>query len=154
MAIETGSLIILNLRDGGAIRLLFPEQLESEDSANYSAVDISSGLKPLFFENREPGEIKLDDVLLDGTRGYISVEPEIEKLNKLLQPDSQTGAPPPLQIMANSWSRRCVLVTLRVNRTFFTPQGECIRALVSLTLKEIRGLTVPTGGRRLGGLAR
>lgn len=152
--VEAGKLVILNLRDGGNIKLRFPEQVSSEDAVSYEESDVAGGLAPLSYINSQPQETTLEKLLIGNPVGSDSVEPEIKKLRDWMRPREGEGSPPPLQIVAQDWTMRGVLVRLSTNREFFTPQGVCIRAYLTLTFREIPGLTAQTGGKRLGGVAR
>lgn len=144
---------IINLRDGGEVRLLFPGEINTEDQTNWEAADVAGGLKPLSFGNVEAQKITINDLAIDKTREGASVEPEIETLRKWMRSNEQNGSPPALQIVTVGWQQRCVLSSLNVKRSFFTKEGVCIRAYLSLTFDELRssGLQIETTTKRRSG---
>lgn len=137
---------IINLRDGGDVRLLFPEEITTDDRANWNAADVASGVKPLSFGNTEPQQITIDNLCIDYTRTNESVENEIETLRKWMRPNARNGSPPDLQVITAGWQARVVLSGLNVRRNFFTKEGVCIRAYLSLTFDELppSGLQIET----------
>lgn len=150
---ENDGFLIINLREGGSVKLLFPNEIGTEDKTNWEAADVTGGLKPLSFANSETQKITIQEVAVDNTRTNVSVEPTIEKLRAWMRSSPKTGSPPPLQIITTGWQQRCVLSGLTVKRAFFTKTGICIRAYLSLTFDELQstGLQVEvTPARRSG----
>lgn len=136
---ETGFSII-NLRDGGGeVRLLFPEEIETSDRANWQDADVAGGVKPIFFANSETQKISIRELCIDNTRTNESVEPTIEKLRSWMRPKGRESSPPVLQILTAGWQQRCVLTEMSVKRVFWTTGGICIRAFLTLTFEEIAG---------------
>ncbi len=137
--------MIINLLTGAKIILpIFPNEIETQDSANWEEIDVTSGLKPLLYANRQPQELSFDAVI-DNTKQGNSVEPEIQKLRECLMSSAElngvvgnNNAPPPLQIMTAGFQQRVVLKDLTVNRNFFTTAGVAIRANISLSFWELR----------------
>jgi hypothetical protein len=149
MAVEAGSLTIVNLRDGGSLKLRFPAEINTDDRTNWNSYDVAGGLKPLSFANVEPQNISFDDLVLDNSIIQESVEPTIEKLRGWMRPRSERdGSPPQLQIATVGWSQRAVLTSLQVRREFFTPAGTCIRAYLQISFEEISDPTRGVGGVR------
>lgn len=149
---ENTGFSIINLRDGGEVRLLFPEEVTTDDRANWEAADIAGGVKPLLFGNSEPQQIKINELCLDHTRTNQSVEPIIEDLRSWMRSNERAGSPPPLQIVTAAWQQRGVLSELAVKRAFFTKEGVCIRAYLSLTFEELGStLQIETTIRRRSG---
>ena len=133
-----GFVTILNLRDGGSIDLRFPEKIRNDDAINYEEQDVAGGVKPLDYANRNPQEIVLDNLVLDNTLTNKSVEPELQKLRKLCETDPKHGDPPPLQLVTAGWDARVRLTNLSVERERHTSSGECLRARLQITFKELR----------------
>lgn len=150
---ENTGFSIINLRDGGEVRLLFPEDIKTSDRANWEAADVAGGLKPLVFGNTEPQQINIGELCIDHTRTNRSVEPTIETLREWMRSSERHGSPPDLQIVTTGFQQRCVLSGLEVRRAFFTTEGVCIRAYFNLTFDELKmsGLQIePTTRRRSG----
>jgi hypothetical protein len=134
---ETGFSII-NLREAGEVRLLFPQEIKTDDRSNWQDADVAGGLKPLFFANTEPQRISVDELMIDYTRTNASVEGEIETLRSWMRPQNNQSSPPPLLVLTKDWQARCVLTEMNVKRSFFTKEGVCVRAYLSLSFEEIR----------------
>ena len=135
---QADGFLIINLREGGSVKLLFPNEISSDDRTNWEAAEVAGGVKPLAFANVEAQKITIEEVTLDNTRTNQSVEPTIEKLRSWMRSSAATGSPPPLQIITTGWQQRCVLSGLTVKRAFFTKPGVCIRAYLSLTFDELQ----------------
>lgn len=150
--LENTGFSIINLRDGGEVRLLFPDAITTDDRTNWETADIIGGYKPLSFANIEPQKIKFDDLCVDHTRTNITVEPTIETLREWMRSNERNGSPPPLQIITSAWQQRGVLSELSVKRAFFTKEGVCIRAYLTMTFDELQmsGLQIEPGRRRSG----
>lgn len=150
---ENTGFSIINLRDGGEVRLLFPEEITSEDRTSWETADVAGGVKPLSFANSEPQKITINDLCMDNTRTNASTEPDIKTLRSWMRSDERNGSPPALQIVTSGWQQRVVLSELSVKRSFFTKEGVCVRAYLSLTFDEIpaNGLAIETTTRRRSG---
>lgn len=150
---ENTGFLIVNLRDGGEVALLFPDEINTSDRTNWEKGDVAGGLKPLSFGNAEPQTVTINDLCIDHTRTNRSVEPTIETLREWMRAEPGKGSPPDLQLITSGWTQRGILTELSIKRNFFTPEGVCIRAYLSLTFDELpmRGLQIePTPKRRSG----
>lgn len=140
-------IVLVNLDDGESyVFQFFPNKVSTNDQSNWQAQDVTTGVKPLQYGNREPQRIEIPDVLLDGSDTGESVEPDIKELRSLLL-EKDGGVPPALLYICGRDQRRVVLVELRVERELFNQQGEPVRARASLTLQEhlrIERVTVTT----------
>lgn len=137
---ETGFSII-NLREAGEVRLLFPAEIKTDDRANWQAADVSNAVKPIFYANNDGQKISIDELTLDYTRTNASVEDGIETLSSWMRPqigDAAGAPPPPLLILTKGWQARAVLTEMSVKRSFFTKEGICVRAYLSLSFEEIK----------------
>lgn len=133
-----GTLTLLNLIGSEAIEFAtFPTQIQTEDGTNWDEIDVASHTKPLVYANRNPQQVTIDDLLLDGKLSNQSVESQIEQLRDLMK-EGDNGMPPPLQVLTEGWSQRVVLKDMRVTREFFKESGAVTRARVSLTLLELQ----------------
>lgn len=149
---ENTGFSIVNLRDGGEVRLWFPKEIATQDRTNYEAADVAGGMKPLSFGNVEPQQITINDLCIDHTRTNRSVEPTIETLREWMRGSEQNGAPPDLQIITVGWQSRAVLSGLDVRREFFVG-GVCVRAYFNFTFDELKTNELqiqPTTRRRSG----
>jgi hypothetical protein len=142
MATDAGNLTIINLRGGGAVKLQFPEEITSEDRANWNGADVANALKPLLFANVEPQKISISDLCIDNTRTNESVEPQIAKLRSWMRAGERDSSPPPLQIITVGFQQRVVLTELRARRQFFTPVGVCVRVYLTMTFEELQSAGV------------
>lgn len=149
---ENTGFSIINLRDGGEVRLWFPEEINTDDSANWETADVAGGTKPSSFGNSEPQQISINDLCIDNTRTNASVEPTIETLNLWMRSDEKNGAPPDLMILTAGWQKRAVLTKLSVKRNFFH-EGVCVRAYLSLSFDALpsSGMQIEVTPRRRSG---
>lgn len=150
---NTGFSIINLTAGGGEVKLIFPEEVNTEDRSNWESVDVANALKPLFFANIEPQKITIDKLCIDNSHSLESVEPVIAKLRNWMRVKERESAPPVLQILTAGWQQRCVLTGMSVKRSFWTNNGICIRAYLNLTFEEYQtsGLQIePTTRRRSG----
>lgn len=136
--LNSHALIILNVRSGERVSLWFPERLTSSDSINFESLDVAGGAKPAFYANREAQEIELENLTIDGTGTNKSIEPLIEQILNWRETDSRFGSPPPLQILTADSALKVVLTSASIEREFYSPEGVCLRARVSLTFTELR----------------
>lgn len=138
MANEAGNLTIINLRDGGSIKLQFPEEIRTEDRTNWESPGVANALKPLLFANVEPQKIDIQDLCIDNTtKSNESVEPTIAKLRSWMR-SGERSSPPVLQLVTVGFQQKVVLTELQARRQFFTAQGVCIRVYLSMTFEELK----------------
>ena len=135
---------------GGTTEFRFPQQIETEDNANWREQDTVGGTQPLFFVNVAPGELSIQGLLLDGTETNTSVTPQIEELRDLLR-RTKSGTPSILLAAWGDETFRGVLVNLHAKRLLCDYDGAPLRAEVSFRLREIQGRVRP---RRSGAVRR
>lgn len=114
----------------------FPTGWETEDRANWEPQNVSIGTKPLFYSNRDPQRITINDVLLDSEAGE-SISSDIKELHALMK-ETDRGTPPPLLFICGDMQQRVVLEELRVEAQQFDRDANLLRARVSMTLLEIQ----------------
>jgi hypothetical protein len=114
----------------------FPPGISTEDRANWEPQNVTIGTRPLFYSNREPQRITISDVLLNSDSEE-SITKDIEELRALMK-ETDRGSPPPLLFICGDWQERVVLEELRIEKQFFDPQANLLRARVSLTLLELQ----------------
>ena len=138
-----GKFVLVNLiSQGDYIFDIFPRSVTTQDRANWQPQETTIGVKPLFYANREPRQITVDEVFLDSTNTNQSLTPEIKALRQLMA-ETERGTPPPLLAAWGDRQERCVLTELNIEEQFFTPDSKPIRAKVRLTLTQLQ----PTGER-------
>lgn len=143
MTNDAGKLTIYNLRDGGEVRLHFPEEITTSDRTNWNGADVANALKPLLFANVEPQKISLKDLCIDNTRTNESVEPTIARLRSWMRAGGEReSSPPPLQIITVGFQQRVILSELSARRQFFTTEGICIRVYLTMSFEELRGAAI------------
>jgi hypothetical protein len=121
----------------------FPESIETSHGANWREQDTVGGVQPLFYVNSAPGELSIGGLLLDGTSIGASVAPDIERLTEMLRPKEGGGTPP---VLIASWGDEKfygVLVSLNIKRLLCDDEGNPLRALADLRLRELQGAARP-----------
>jgi len=116
----------------------FPNETRTNDRANWNAQETTIGVKPLFYANREPRQIDIDELYFDNTDTNESLTPEIKKLRALMEEDSDRGTPSPLLAIWGDRNERCVLQDLTVEEIFFNSDGHPIRVRIRLSLLQVQ----------------
>jgi hypothetical protein len=142
MPVPSTFLLIDLTGDGGAVEFRFPEEIESEDNADWRVQSTAGGVQPLNFASVAPCELSIQGLLLDGTDANTSVTPQIEGLRDLLR-RTKAGTPSVLLAVWGDEKFNGVLVNLHVKRLFCDYGGEPLRASVDFRLREIQGMTRP-----------
>src|ERR1051325_2293386 len=131
--------VLINLEGEGDFFFdLFPREIQTSDRAVWEPQDITIGVKPLFFANRDPKRISIPEVALDRSDELNSIKPDIDALLKLQVEIPRLGRPPALLAMWGEEQVRCVLETVDVKRTWFSAEGDPQRAAVSLQLLQLQ----------------
>lgn len=135
----SGKFVLINLCGGGVFEFdFFPSPpIDHGRRANWPEQDTTTGTKPLFYSNREPRILTVNEVWLDKTDTNESIKPQ-EVALYALQDESCEGTPPPLLAVWGDWQQRVVLEEVRFEEVFHRPDGAPLRARVSLTLKELQ----------------
>jgi hypothetical protein len=130
---------LVNLEGSGAFVFhYFPRVITMETRANWSPQNVTSGVKPLYFGNREPMRLSFEEMWLDKTTLRQSIESEIAAL-QALQAETERGTPPALQAIWGERAVRCVLEDLRIEiQLFDTDDGFPLRARVSMALLQLQ----------------
>lgn len=135
MSVQFGRFVLTNLEGaGGFVFRRFPSGIETSGRVNWQPQETTVGVKPLFYANSEPRQIRPGDLWLDNTDTNDSITPDIEALYRLTEELADKGRPPVLLAMWGDRSERCVLQDLTVTEQLCLPDGTPIRARVSLTL--------------------
>jgi hypothetical protein len=126
----------------------FPETVTTSDRANWEAQNLTTGHKPLFYSNREPMQISVENLVLDNADTGRSLRLDLEDLRTLMEEVDGQGAPPPLLAIWGDHKERCVLQDLTIEEEMFNDDGACIRARIAIQLTELQpdgeGTTVRT----------
>jgi hypothetical protein len=129
-------LSIVSLYDNSYIELpYFPTEISTEEGANYQPQDTTTGVRPLFYANRDGQHITFQ-VWIDRTDPNQSIEPEINKLRAWMKEVGRGGEsrqPPMLLLACGDWRPRVVLERMNVRKTLFNSSNQAIRAEVHLT---------------------
>ncbi|MGB7923448.1 MAG: hypothetical protein WCF57_09405 [Pyrinomonadaceae bacterium] len=156
----------------------FPTNIKTNGRANWEALDVSSGMKPLQYSNRDPLRFTIDDALLDESDTNRSLRDEVEWLLRLLDISegetvttwssgryeiggvrqygarSSSADTPPILLLAYGDNleaqRRVVLEEIQVTEEMFAPDGNLIRVRLSLTFVEIQHEAPQLQPTRLG----
>ncbi|MBA3242349.1 MAG: hypothetical protein H0T60_14055 [Acidobacteria bacterium] len=138
MSAQVNSLVLVNLEGSESfIFRFFPSSIEVGARANWRAQDVTIGVKPLAYANREPRQIRFDGLWLDNTHTGDSITPEIEQLTKMME-ETVRGTPPPLLALWGDRQERCVLEELTVVEEFFNADGTPIRASLQMSLLQLQ----------------
>jgi hypothetical protein len=136
--IHSDNFVLINLegRDSFVFEF-FPNEIQGTDRANYEQQDTTIGMKQLFYANRDPRRLSAPELIL-GARADAPIGEEIDALRALQNELPKTGAPPALLAAYGSRQLRCVLEEITITENFFTPEGDPLRARVSLNLIELQ----------------
>lgn len=133
--LEGPGAVVFNVRREFAFPY-FPRSIIQESHANWHTASVTSGVKPLVSSNREPLRIVIDELWLDKTDTNESIRPDIVSLQVMQVENPKTGRPPLLLVCWGETMEVVVLENLRIEENFFTPEGDPLRARVSLVLLE------------------
>jgi contractile injection system tube protein len=134
-----GKFIVINLcGDGMFVFDFFPtEPISLSRRANWPEQDTTIGTKPLFYANRDPRKLDVQQVWLDRTFTDESITPQIEAL-MALQDEICEGTPPPVLVLWGDRQERAVLEDIRIEETFHHQSGYPMRARVTLSFKQVQ----------------
>lgn len=150
MSVE-GEFALINLSGEGAIIFqYFPRLISTTGRANWNPVDVTQGAKPIFYFNRDPQRLNVNELWLDNTSTGESLTPEIIELLALIV-ETDRGTPPLLLAAWGDRHLRCVLEEVTVDEEFFALTGEPLRARVRLSLLEVQAERVVTNSQVLDG---
>ncbi|MBX6772797.1 MAG: hypothetical protein IRY83_13785 [Chloroflexi bacterium] len=131
--------MLVNLTRASTIEFdRFPGRIQTRAQVNWDGQDVTIGMRPLFYANREPRELLVEDLWLDGTLRNASIQPQLAELEALAD-EGERGTPSVLLAQWGDEQYRCVLRSVELERVRFAPSGEPLRARVSLTLLEVGG---------------
>jgi hypothetical protein len=131
--------VLINLEGTGSFFFdFFPKEISTTGRATWEPQDVTIGVKPIFYGNRDPERISVPEVMLDRTKTQESIKDDIANLAALQHEDPKLGRPPALLAIWGDEQYRCVLEELTVNRTRFSTEGTPQRASVSLQLLELQ----------------
>jgi Contractile injection system tube protein len=143
--IQADGLALINLETGDSwVFQFFPERISYSDRTNWEPQDVTKGVKPLMYSNRDPQRITMTNVLLDSTDTGTSLTKEIEEL-RLLMSETDQGVPPILRLICGDSQQRVVLEELGVEKEMCDREGKPLRARLSLTFVEHKLIERVTG---------
>lgn len=117
----------------------FPDNVRTQRRVNWRPQDTTIGTKPLMYESRDPKILSFQELWLDNSFTNESLNDVLEELESFTTDEIDgRGAPPPMLVTWGDRKLRCVLQDLTVEEQFFTPEGNCIRARLSIELIEIQ----------------
>jgi hypothetical protein len=139
MAAKRWAFVLINLEGAGSFFFdYFPKEIQTTGRATWEPQDITIGVKPLFYANRDPKRITVPEVMLDRTETGESIKPDIDALEELQKEVLTLGRPPALLAIWGDEQYRCVLEEVTINRRWFSDEGNPQRASVSLQLLELQ----------------
>lgn len=147
---EAGFALINLLNQESFVFQFFPNEIRSTDRANWSPQETTVGVKPLFFANREPRLLELQEIYLDSTETNESLTGEIIKLRALMEENEGRGTPPPLLAIWGDRRERCVLQDLTSEEVLFNTDGFPVRVRFTLSLIRIQPDSGAGTGVRVG----
>lgn len=131
-------LALINLEDQQAFTFqYFPANVQTVDRTNWGAQETTTGVKPLFYANREPRLLDFPELWLDNTTTNESLTPQIKELRKLLE-ETEKGTPPALLAAWGDRNERCVLQEMAIEEKFFNTDGYPIRLRIRMTLIQLQ----------------
>lgn len=134
-----GKFVVIALGPGAFTFDFFPTApITLERRANWSEQDTTIGTKPLFYENRDPRKLGVQEVWLDRSDSNESITPQIEEL-MALQDEIVDGTPPPCLVLWGDRQEYSVLEEIHIEETLHRKDGAPIRARVTLSFKELQG---------------
>ena len=137
--IHSDNFVLINLEGRDSFVFdLFPKEIQGTDRANWEPQDVTIGMKPLFYANREPRRVSVPELYLDGTRTGESVNDQIDALRSLKDELPSIGRPPALLAVWGARQQRCVLEEVTITEELFWSEGNPMRARVSLQLLELQ----------------
>jgi hypothetical protein len=136
---QSGKFVVISLCGPGTFVFdFFPTApITLGRAANWPEQDTTIGTKPLFYSNRDPRKLAVQEVWLDKTETNESITPQMEAL-MALQDEICEGTPPPVLVLWGDRQERSVLADIQIEETFHHQSGYPIRAKVTLSFKEIQ----------------
>lgn len=132
------SLSLIKLFGAGTFQFdLFPKAVTTEERVNWEPQNTTIGVKPLFYANRDPRQLRFDELWLDQSDTRESLTPMLKELRALCE-ETEQGTPAPLLVAWGDRQERCVLQTLEIEEQFFDYGGQPLRARVKLTLLQFQ----------------
>ncbi len=116
----------------------FPEAMRHSERVNWSPQDTTIGVRPLFYQNSEPRQLSVNDLILDSTEDDRSLVPDLDDLRALKAEVETIGMPTPLLAVWGTQKLRCVLQQLEIEEVYFNRDGDPTRARISIELLEIQ----------------
>lgn len=116
----------------------FPETMRHSERVNWSPQETTIGVRPLFYQNTEPRQLSVNELMLDSTEEDRSLVADLDDLRALKAEIETIGMPTPLLAVWGSQKLRCVLQQLEIEEVYFNRDGDPTRARISIELLEIQ----------------
>ncbi|HQZ81600.1 MAG TPA: hypothetical protein PLR83_00140 [Pyrinomonadaceae bacterium] len=116
----------------------FPEAIRHSERMNWSPQDTTIGVRPLFYQNTEPRQMSVNDLILDTTDDDRSLVPDLDDLRALKAENETIGSPTPLLAVWGSQKLRCVLQSLDIEEVYFNRDGDPTRCRIMIELLELQ----------------
>lgn len=147
MTTPAGKFALVNVETGESfVFKYFPTKINTNRRTNWQPQDVTTGVQPLFYQNIEPRRLSIDRLLLDRSDTNQSVKSDLTRL-LYFQDETDKGRPPSLFAVWGEYQELVVLEEVDYEQDFFTPEGDPIRAWVSLHLLEIQEAGVNTDSK-------
>lgn len=138
MSDQANALLVTNLESNQSfIFRFFPTEIETSRRANFEPQDVTTGVMPLFYANREGRRLAFPTLWLDNSVTGESLTPEIQELFAL-QNETIEGKPPTLSVAWGDREEQVVLEEISVTENAFLSNGTPIRARLSLSFIEMQ----------------
>src|SRR4051794_1876530 len=111
------SLVLIDLNSQASFEFqFFPTEFDTEHAANWQPQDVTSGKKPLFYSNTEPGRLTFPELWLDSTSTRESLKDTLDELHSFsLDEQEDRGAPPAMLATWGDEKFQGVMTSMRVN---------------------------------------
>lgn len=138
MTTPAGKFALVNVETGESfVFQYFPTSIHANSRTNWTPQDVTTGVQPLFYQNTAPRSLSIDRLLLDRSDTNQSVRSDLARL-LYFQEETGKGRPPSLFAVWGEYQELVVLEEVDYEQDFFTPDGDPVRAWVSLRMLEIQ----------------
>jgi len=134
------TLVLIDLNSQASFEFqYFPDEVQTRLHPNWRPQDVTIGIKPLLYENSDPELLTFPELWMDESYTNESLTETLQSLKEFAAAEVEDrGAPPPLLATWGDRKQLCVLQDLTIAETFFSDNGEPIRARLSMELIQIQ----------------
>jgi phage protein U len=134
--VHSDNFVLINLEGGDSFVFdYFPREIQGTDRANWEPQDVTIGMKPLFYANREPRRLSIPELFFNDEDG---IGDQIDALRALKDELPKLGRPPALLAAYGDRQLRCVMEEVSITEGPFRNDGNPRHARVSLQLLELQ----------------